>query len=235
MVPLAVADLLEAADRVRQLGVLAGLAGEHLGDEERLRHEPLDPPGAVDVQLVVFRQLVDAQDRDDVAQLLVALQGLLDAAGDVVMLLADVLRVEDSRARAQGVDRRIDPLLRDRSGQHDEGVQEAEGRGGRRVGQVVGRNVDGLHRRDRAFLGRGDSLLQGAHLGRQGRLITDVRRHPSQERRDLRARLAEPEDVVDEEQRVGAGGIAEPLGHRQGRETRPAAGLRGARSSGRST
>ena len=87
-----------------------------LGHEERLREEPLDPPGAVDDELVVFGELVDAEDRDDVAQLLVALEDRLDAAGDVVVLLADVLRVEDARARAERVDGRVDPLLGDRAG-----------------------------------------------------------------------------------------------------------------------
>ena len=72
-----------------------------LGDEERLRQEPLDPAGPVDDQLVVLGQLVDAEDRDDVLQLAVALEDRLDAAGDVVVLLADVLRVEDARASSR--------------------------------------------------------------------------------------------------------------------------------------
>ena len=111
--------------------------------------------------------------------------------------------------------------------QHDEGVEEAEGGGRGGVGQVVGRDVDGLHRGDRAFVGRGDPLLQGAHLGGQGRLIADVRRHPAQQGRDFGAGLAEPEDVVDEQQGVGPGRVAEPLGHRQGREGDPQPGAGG--------
>ena len=106
VVPLAVAELLEAADRVGQGGVLARLAGEDLGDEERLRQEPLDPAGAVDDDLVVLGEFVDAEDRDDVAKLPVALKDRLDAAGDVVVLLADVLRVENSGGRAERVDGR---------------------------------------------------------------------------------------------------------------------------------
>ncbi len=38
------------------------------------------------------------------------------------------------------------------------------------------------------------------------------------QRRDLAAGLREAEDVVDEEQRVGAGFVAEVFGHREGRE-----------------
>ena len=110
--------------------------------------------------------------------------------------------------------------------QHDEGVEEAEGRGRGRVGQVVGRHVDRLHRGDGTLLGRGDPLLEGAHLGGQGRLVAHVRGHPAQQGRDLGAGLAEPEDVVDEEQGVGPGRVAEPLGHRQGREGHAEPGAR---------
>jgi hypothetical protein len=46
LVVLAVEDLAEAADRVLELHVLAGRAGELLGDEERLRQEALDLAGA---------------------------------------------------------------------------------------------------------------------------------------------------------------------------------------------
>ena len=179
-----------------------------------------------DDQLVVLGKLVDAEDRDDVAKLLVPLEDLEDPLGDVVVLLADVLRVEDSGVRAEGVDRRVDALLGDRPGEHDEGVEEAEGGGGGGVGHVVGRDVHGLHRRDGALLGRGDPLLERAHLGGEGRLVTDVRRHPAEQGRDLGARLAEPEDVVDEQERVGPGGVAEPLGHGQGREGHAKPGAR---------
>src|SRR5690242_1012816 len=62
LVPLPVAQLLEAADRVLQLRELARLAGERLGDEERLREEPLDPAGPGHHLLVVLAQLLDAED-----------------------------------------------------------------------------------------------------------------------------------------------------------------------------
>src|SRR5262249_50785641 len=54
VVAFAVPDLLEGADRVCQRGVLAVLAGEDLGDEERLRQESLNPSGAVDDELVLL-------------------------------------------------------------------------------------------------------------------------------------------------------------------------------------
>ena len=89
---------------------------------------------------------------------------------------------------------------------------------GRRIGQVVGRHVDRLHRGDRALLGRGDALLQGAHVGRQGRLIAHRRRDAAEQRRHFRAGLGEAEDVVDEEQHVLAFGVAEVLGDGQARQ-----------------
>ena len=73
---------------------------------------------------------------------------------------------------------------------------------GRRIGQVVGRHVDRLHRGDRALGGGGDALLQRAHVGRERRLIAHRRGNAAEQRRHFRAGLREAEDVVDEEQHV---------------------------------
>ena len=51
--------------------------GELLGHVERLREEALDLARARHGQLVFVGQFVDAQNRDDVLQILVALQNLL--------------------------------------------------------------------------------------------------------------------------------------------------------------
>ena len=75
-------------------------------------------------------------------------------------------------------------------------------------------HVDRLHGRDRAGAGRGDALLQLAHLGGQRRLVADGARHAAEERRHLRACLHEAEDVVDEQQHVLAL-LAEVLRHRE--------------------
>jgi hypothetical protein len=51
-------------------------------------------------------------------------------------------------------------------------------------------------------VGGGDALLEGAHLGRQGRLVADGAGDAAEEGGDLGAGLGEAEDVVDEEQHV---------------------------------
>ena len=76
------------------------------------------------------------------------------------------------------------------------------------------------------LLGRGDPLLQRAHLRGQRRLVAHGRRHAAQQRRHFAAGLREAEDVVDEQQRVGAGRVAEVLGHRQGRQGHAQTGAR---------
>ena len=91
MVPLAVAELLERTDHVVALDVDAWEAGELLGDEEGLRQEALDLARPADDDLVVFRELVDAENRDDVLQVLVALQDLLHSPRHLVVPLADDL------------------------------------------------------------------------------------------------------------------------------------------------
>ena len=91
----------------------------------------------------------------------------------------------------------------------------SERRRGRRVGQIVRRNVHRLERRDRSFLRGGDAFLQGAHLGGQRRLISDGAGGAAEQRRHLGAGLGEPEDVVDEEEHVLVLLVAEILRDRE--------------------
>jgi hypothetical protein len=95
----------------------------------------------------------------------------------------------------------------------------------RRVGQVVGGHVNGLHRGDRTLVGGGDAFLQRAHVGGQRRLITHGRRNTAEQRRHFRTRLGEAEDVVDEEQHVLAL-VAEVLGDGQAGQRDAGAGAR---------
>ena len=126
--------------------------------------------------------------------------------------------LEDRRGRVERVDRRVDALLGDRPRQRRGRVEVGERRRRRRVGEVVGGHVDRLDRGHRALAGRGDPLLQLAHLGLERRLVADLRGHPPEQRRDLRAGLHEAEDVVDEQQHVLTLLVAEVLGHRQPRQ-----------------
>src|SRR3954466_8452888 len=97
VVVLAVEDLAERAHGLADGHVGAGRARELLGHMERLREEALDLARALDEHAVLVGELVDAEDGDDVLQLAVALQHVLDLVGDVVVLLADDLGLEDRR------------------------------------------------------------------------------------------------------------------------------------------
>src|SRR3954465_5632005 len=101
MIVFAVDDRLERAHRILDLDELPGDAGEHLGDMERLGEEALQLAGAVDGELILFRELVHSEDRDDVLKRLVALKRLLDSASSVVMLLADGPRGQHPRGRIE--------------------------------------------------------------------------------------------------------------------------------------
>lgn len=105
VIVVAVENALEASDGVLQGNVLARRTGEDFRYEERLGQEALDLTSARHQQLVGFGQFVHAQDRDDVLQLLVALQNILDAASGVVVILADHQRIELARGGVQRVDR----------------------------------------------------------------------------------------------------------------------------------
>jgi len=74
--------------------------------------------------------------------------------------------------------------------------------------------------------GRGDPLLQLAHLVGQRRLVADRRGHPAEQRGHLGAGLGEPEDVVDEQQHVLLLHVAEVLGHGEGRQADAQTGAR---------
>src|SRR6516164_2865319 len=115
VVILAFAEAAEALDGVREIDELAGRAGEDFGDVEGLRQEALDLAGARHGQLVLFGQLVHAENGDDVLQRLVALQDLLDHARGVVVLFTDDVRLEHARGGVQRVHRRIDALFRNRA------------------------------------------------------------------------------------------------------------------------
>src|SRR5436190_2820849 len=223
-VGVALEDLLERGDGVLDRDVRARSPREHLGDRERLAREPLEATRSGDGGLVLLGQLVDAEDRDDVLEVAVALQDPLRLLRDVVVLLADHERVEHARGRGQRIDRGVDAELGDAQLEADRRVEMRERRRRRGVGVVVRRDEDRLERGDRARLGRGHSLLETGHLGREVRLIADSGRHPAEECRHLGARLGEPEDVVDEEEDVAALLVAEVLGHRQAGQADPLAG-----------
>src|SRR6266568_8746536 len=95
VVVLAFGERLEGGDGLLQRDGHARLAGELLRHEHGMGQESLDPPCALDGDLIFLGQLVDAEDGDDVLQLLVPLQDPLYLAGHVVMLLAHVGGVQN--------------------------------------------------------------------------------------------------------------------------------------------
>src|SRR3990167_1449145 len=81
LVELAINQHLEALDGFFDLDVAALEPRELLGHEERLTQEALDLARPRHRQLVLFAQLLDAQDGDDVLEVLVALENRFHRAG----------------------------------------------------------------------------------------------------------------------------------------------------------
>src|SRR3974377_340552 len=123
VVIFAVQDLLEAADSVFDLHVLALQTGKLLGHEEGLREKALNLAGTRHRQLLFFAEFVDAEDGDDVLQVLVALQDFFHRLGGVVVLLADDARIENARGGGEGIDGRIDAELGGPGRKHGGGVR----------------------------------------------------------------------------------------------------------------
>ena len=145
---LTLQDFLEAAHRIGHRDLLALAPGEHLRHAEWLAQEALDLAGTQHRELVLRRKLVHSENRDDVLEILVALQDLLYSPRDVVMLLTDDFGREGTRGRSERIHGRVDPQLGNRAFQDDGRVQVGEGGGGCGVGQIVGWHVHRLKRRD---------------------------------------------------------------------------------------
>ncbi len=217
MVAFAIHDHLEAADGFLERHVLARAPREHFGHVERLRQEALHLPRTGHGQLVFGGQFVHAENRDDVAEFLVALERSLHGAGGGVVLFAHDVRVHLTAGGVQRVHGGVDAESGDVSRQHDGGVQVRKRGGRRRVGQVVRGHVHGLDRRDGTHLGGGDAFLQLAHLLGQRRLVAHGGRHPAQQGGHFGTGQGVAVDVVDEEQDVPAF-VAEGLGDGQTRQ-----------------
>jgi hypothetical protein len=113
-VVLALEDFLEAAHGVGDRTYLPGKPVNCFGDEERLREEALDLAGAGHGELVVLGELVDAENRDDVLQVLVALQDLLHARGRRCSARSPTISGSRCGGGGQRIDGRVDALLGDR-------------------------------------------------------------------------------------------------------------------------
>src|SRR5574343_79658 len=214
VIELAGTDALEAFDRVLEGNELARRTGEDFGNVERLRQEALNLTGAGHGQLIFRRQFVHTQNSDDVTQFLVALQVHLHGTGNGVVLFTNDLRVELAGGGVERIDGRVDTQRGDITRQHDRRVQVQEGGGRGRVGQVIGRDVNGLDGSDRANLGRGDTLLQTTHFFSQRRLVAHGGRHTAEQCGHFGTGQGVAVDVVDEEQDVTTV-VTETLGHGQ--------------------
>src|SRR5581483_2512265 len=95
VVVLAFEDFLEATDRLSDRNVHARSAGELLGDVKRLGEKTLDLARPGNREPVLVGELVDAENRDDVLELPIALEHLLNLICDVEVLVAENLRLED--------------------------------------------------------------------------------------------------------------------------------------------
>src|SRR5436309_1805407 len=68
LIELASDKALERGNRLLELHILSFDACELLSDRERLRHETLDATRTTDDELVLLRQFVHAENRDDVLE-----------------------------------------------------------------------------------------------------------------------------------------------------------------------
>ena len=126
MIPLAVADFFKASDGVGQRGDFSSFAGEDFGDQERLGQEAFDTSSATHDCLVFLAQFVNPENRDDVLEFAIPLEGALNASCDVVMPLTDNRWIENPRVGGQWIDRRVNPFFGDGSLEVDKRIELSE-------------------------------------------------------------------------------------------------------------
>lgn len=96
-------------------------------------------------------------------------------------------------------------------------MRESGGRS--RVSKVICGNIHGLNTRDRASLGCCDSLLQLSEFCRQCGLVSNCRRNSSKQRRNLRIRLSESENIIYEQKNISLFFVSEILSQRETRQS----------------
>lgn len=212
---LTVKNLLERSDSVLEGNKSSLKTSENLSDGEGLRQESLDLSSSLDGQLVSLGQLIHTKNGNDILKRLVGLEGLLDVRGNIVVLLSDNIDIQKSRLGIKRVDSGVDTKLGNRSGQHSGGVKMGEGGSRGRIGQIIGRHVDGLDGSDGTLLGGGNSLLEGTHIGGQSGLVTDSGGNSTKQSGHLGTGLGESENVVNEEQHILTLLVSEVLGNGQ--------------------
>src|SRR5258708_34847607 len=119
LVVFAVKNFLETTYSVCNWHVLAFTSGKGLCHCHRLREEFLHLAGTGYSELIFVRQLINAQNSNDILQVFVALQDFLHATRGVVVFLTDDLSVEKAAGRGKRINGREDALFRDRTLKHD--------------------------------------------------------------------------------------------------------------------
>ena len=79
--------------------------------------------------------------------------------GHVIVLFADHAGIQNSRCGRERIDRRIDAQFRNLTRQHRGGIQMGKGGSRCRIREIIGGNIDGLHRGNRTTLGRRNTFL----------------------------------------------------------------------------
>mmetsp|Transcript_2792 Transcript_2792/g.10054 ORF Transcript_2792/g.10054 Transcript_2792/m.10054 type:complete len:308 (+) Transcript_2792:263-1186(+) len=190
---------------------------------ERLRQETLHLPGTCHCHLILLRQFVHTQDRNNILQVLFVLQNLLNATSRIVVLLSKNVSTKHARGGIEWIHSRVNAQLCDGSGKHRSGIQVRK-RGRRsRIRQIISRHINSLHGSDRSILCGRNTFLKTSQIRGERRLVSDSRRDTPQQSRHLRVGLCKAENVVHEQKHVLALHVTEVLCDREPRQshTRP--------------
>src|SRR3989344_371870 len=100
-VVLAIENFSKCADRIGEIDVFARSARKRLRHEERLREEALNLSSAIYKSFIIFRKLFNAENRDDVLQVFVALQDAARFVSNAIVFFTNDFRLKRRRAGFQ--------------------------------------------------------------------------------------------------------------------------------------
>ena len=217
----------EGLDGLIKINVVTLHASEDLSNLEGLGEELGDLTGAINDELILLAELINTEHGNDILELLVLGEHLDDILSDVVVVDGDDIGVHNTGGALQGVDGGVDTGLSDGTIEHSGGIEVREGGGGGGIGDIIGRDVDGLDGGNGTLGGGGNTLLEHTKILSEGGLVTDGGGNTAEKGRHLGVSLGEAENVINEEEHILALDITEVLGHGEGGLGNTGTGTRG--------
>mmetsp|Transcript_41362 Transcript_41362/g.62759 ORF Transcript_41362/g.62759 Transcript_41362/m.62759 type:complete len:460 (-) Transcript_41362:208-1587(-) len=194
---------------------------------ERLRHELLHLTSTGDNKLIFFRKLIHTKNGNNILKTLVILEKLLGGTCDLVVVVSNHTRVKHTGGGVKGIYSGVNSKLCNGTRKHSGSVKMGKGGGGGRIGKIISRHVNSLHRGNGSLGSGGNTLLKPTHVCGECGLVSYSGRNTSKKGRHLGTGLGEAENVVNEEKHILSLLVTEVFGNGKTGKSDTSTGTRG--------